>query len=98
MTRMRNIKQAYLYIKEQDSETALTESAFRKIVKKGIIPTLCISSRVNLINLDDVDAFLQNEKNVVVEGAINNNNKDSKIRKQEINVHNNDKKVIRLCQ
>ena len=40
--RVRNIKQAYEYIKQQDSETALTESAFRSIVKGGLIPSFSI--------------------------------------------------------
>ena len=38
IARVRNIKQAYEYIKEQDNETALTESAFRSVVKSGLIP------------------------------------------------------------
>ncbi len=58
-SRVRNIKQAYLYIKEQDSETALTEYAFRNIVKSGKIPTFKIGNKI-LLNLDDVDRFLEN--------------------------------------
>lgn len=84
--RMRNIKQAYLYIKEQDSETALTESAFRSIVKKGLIPTVLIGKRV-LLKLDDVDDFLENVTGVVLEKVRDDNdNANEKIRKQEINV------------
>ena len=64
--RVRNIKQAYEYIKQQDSETALTESAFRSIIKSGLIPTFSIGSRI-LLKLDDVDKFLQDVTGVAVE-------------------------------
>lgn len=79
--RVRNIKQAYLYIKEQDSETALTESAFRSIVKSGLIPTFSIGSRI-LLKLDDVDKFLQNVTGVAVERKQKQQQKG--IRKQDI--------------
>lgn len=75
--RVRNIKQAYLYIKEQDSETALTESAFRRIVKGGLIPTFSIGSRI-LLKLDDVDKFLEGVTGIVVE------KKQQGIRKQNV--------------
>ncbi len=75
--RVRNIKQAYLYIKEQDSETALTESAFRRIVKGGLIPTFSIGSRI-LLKLDDVDKFLEGATGIVVE------KKQQGIRKQNV--------------
>ena len=76
ITRVRNIKQAYEYIKQQDSETALTESAFRRIIKNGLIPTFTIGSRI-LLKLDDVDKFLQD-----VTGNVAKTEKG--IRKQEV--------------
>ncbi len=75
--RVRNIKQAYEYIKQQDNETALTESAFRSVVKSGLIPTFSIGSRI-LLKLDDVDKFLQDVTGVVVE------KKQTGIRKQDV--------------
>ena len=75
--RVRNIKQAYEYIKQQDSETALTESAFRSIVKCGLIPTFSIGSRI-LLKLDDVDKFLEGATGIVVE------KKQQGIRKQNV--------------
>ena len=79
--RVRNIKQAYLYIKEQDSETALTESAFRSIVKCGLIPTFSIGSRI-LLKLDDVDKFLQDVTGVAVEKK--QKQEQQGIRKQDV--------------
>lgn len=79
--RVRNIKQAYEYIKQQDSETALTESAFRSIVKSGLIPTFSIGSRI-LLKLDDVDKFLQDVTGVAVEKK--KKQEQEGIRKQDV--------------
>ncbi|NDO47598.1 hypothetical protein [Clostridium sp. MD294] len=68
-----------MYIKQQDSETALTESAFRRIVKGGLIPTFSIGSRI-LLKLDDVDKFLQDVTGIVVEKK----QKQQGIRKQDV--------------
>jgi len=81
--RVRNIKQAYEYIKEQDSETALTESAFRSIVKCGLIPTFSIGSRI-LLKLDDVDKFLQDVTGVVVAVEKKQKQEQEGIRKQNV--------------
>lgn len=81
VVRVRNIKQAYEYIKEQDSETALTESAFRSIIKSGLIPTFSIGSRI-LLKLDDVDKFLQDVTGVAVEKK--QKQQQQGIRKQDI--------------
>ena len=79
--RVRNIKQAYLYIKEQDSETALTESAFRRIVKSGLIPTFTIGNKGSrvLLKLDDVDKFLES-----VTGDVTAQAQQQGIRKQDV--------------
>ena len=79
---MRSVKQAYEYIKEQDNETALTENTFRSIVRKGLLPTVKLGSRI-LIKLDDVDDFLENATGVVLD-RIRPDSKNGKIRKQEI--------------
>lgn len=75
MQRVRNITQAYKYIKQQDNETALTESAFRRIVKCGYIPTFCIGNKI-LLKLDDVDRFLDDVTDITVKEV------DKGIRKQ----------------
>lgn len=81
--RVRNIKQAYLYIKEQDNETALTESAFRSIVKGGLIPTFSIGSRI-LLKLDDVDKFLQDVTGIAVAVKKKQKQQQEGIRKQDV--------------
>lgn len=83
VVRVRNIKQAYEYIKEQDSETALTESAFRSIVKCGLIPTFSIGSRI-LLKLDDVDKFLQDVTGIVVDVEKKQKQEQQGIRKQDV--------------
>ena len=75
MQRVRNITQAYKYIKQQDNETALTESAFRRFVKCGYIPTFCIGNKI-LLKLDDVDRFLDDVTDITVKEV------DKGIRKQ----------------
>ena len=49
--RMRTIKEVAQYFKEEDSDTAFTEYAIRKMVKTGEIASVK-SGVKNLINLD----------------------------------------------
>lgn len=57
MSRMRLIKEAYLQIKQDDPDTALTLNALRCIVKRGEIPTIK-SGRKTLINYDELLRYL----------------------------------------
>jgi excisionase family DNA binding protein len=51
LPRMRTIPQAFAEIKRLDPDTALSETTFRKMVKRGEIPIIQVGSR-RLINLD----------------------------------------------
>ena len=52
MSRMRLIKDAFLQIKQDDPDTALTLNALRGIVKSGEIPVIK-SGRKTLVNYDE---------------------------------------------
>lgn len=56
MARWRKIREAYAEIKSADPNTALTESAIRRMVQRGDIPSHRIGTHY-LINLDDLDAL-----------------------------------------
>lgn len=56
--RMRTIREAYGWLKNQDPETCLSYNAFRKIVLKGNIPALKIGNRY-LLNVDAILPALQ---------------------------------------
>lgn len=58
MQRMRTITKAYQYLKEQDPETDLTKTAFRTFINEGYIPSIHVGCKT-LVNLDNVDKFLQ---------------------------------------
>lgn len=58
MQRMRTIEKAYRYLKEQDPETDLTKTAFRTFINEGYIPIIQVGCKT-LVNLDNVDRFLQ---------------------------------------
>lgn len=57
MARMRLIKEAYNYIKEQDPSTALKITGLTKLVKSGHIPCVKVGKKT-LVNLDIIDKFL----------------------------------------
>ena len=59
MQRMRTITQAYEYLRSQDPQTAITKTAFREFVNKGYIPVVVVGKTKKLINLDNVDRFLE---------------------------------------
>ena len=56
MARWRKIREAYAEIKSADPHTALSESAIRRMVQRGDIPSYRIGTHY-LINLDDLDAL-----------------------------------------
>lgn len=56
MARWRKIREAYAEIKSADPNTALTESAIRRMVQRGDIPSYRIGTHY-LINLDDLDVL-----------------------------------------
>lgn len=57
MARMRTIKQTMKYLKEQDSETAITEWGLRQLIKSGQLRTHKAGNK-NLINLDYLIEYL----------------------------------------
>lgn len=57
--RMRTAAQAYRQIKQEDPGSDVTESQIRRLVKKGIIKSLSIDSRI-LIDYDELLAYLRN--------------------------------------
>ena len=56
MARWRKIREAYADIKAADPHTALSESAIRRMVQRGDIPSYKIGTHY-LINLDDLDSL-----------------------------------------
>lgn len=59
MARMRTIRQTMEYLKEQDSDTAITEWGLRQLVKSGKLKTHRAGNKY-LINLDYLIQFLNN--------------------------------------
>lgn len=60
--RLRTINQAAMYIREIDSETALTKTAIRRLVATGVLPSVRIGTKY-LLSLDALDVYL--EKNAL---------------------------------
>lgn len=56
MQRMRLISEAYNYIKDQDPDTCITKTGFRRLINEGRIPVFQIGNK-KLVNLDHVDRF-----------------------------------------
>lgn len=59
MARIRTIPQAVKEIKQKDPGTYINVTLLRKLVKKGIIKTVRVDSAHALINLDELEAFLE---------------------------------------
>lgn len=57
MTRIRTIDGAYKYILENDQESAITKTAFRRLIVSGKIPSFKQGVKY-LVNLDAVDDYL----------------------------------------
>ena len=58
MRRMRLISEAYGEIKEADPCTAITMTAFRRLVLDGRIPSIMIGNK-RLVSMEDVEYFFQ---------------------------------------
>lgn len=58
MRRMRLISEAYDEIKEADPNTALTMTAFRRLVLDERIPSIMIGNK-RLVSMEDVEYFFQ---------------------------------------
>lgn len=58
MAKWRKIREAYAEIKAADPNTALSESAIRRMVQRGDIPSHRIGTHY-LIDLDDLDMLCQ---------------------------------------
>lgn len=61
MQRMRTIKQTIEYIRAEDPETALTESALKRLVSSGAIPSVKVG-RKRLLSLDVLSEVLKSAK------------------------------------
>ena len=58
MRRMRLISEAYEEIKEADPNTALTMTAFRRLVLDERIPSIMVGNK-RLVSMEDVEYFFQ---------------------------------------
>ena len=58
MRRMRLISEAYDEIKEADPNTAITMTAFRRLVLAERIPSIMIGNK-RLVSMEDVEYFFQ---------------------------------------
>lgn len=61
MRHTRTIRAAADYIREQDPETAVTETAIRTLVRGGKIPSARVGHKY-LVTLEAVDAYLAGQK------------------------------------
>lgn len=68
MARWRKIRDAYADIKAADPNTALSESAIRRMVQRGDIPSYKIGTHY-LINLDDLEDLCNPQPQAADSGA-----------------------------
>lgn len=66
--RMRTIREASEHIAAVDPETALTQTALRRLVKTGVIPSVRIGTKY-LVALEAVEGYLQGNQQVTAEAA-----------------------------
>lgn len=64
MPRMRTISEAAKYIREADPETAFTETALRRLIVTGAVPSVRVGVKY-LIDLDALEAFLAGDQRQV---------------------------------
>ena len=57
LPRMRTINQAADYLREQDSETAFTNTALRRLIVTGKVPSVRVGNKY-LVSLEALDEFL----------------------------------------
>lgn len=55
--RVRTIKEAVKYFKEMDPNTALRETALRRLIKRGDIPAVWVG-RKQLVSIESIEEFL----------------------------------------
>ena len=58
MPRMRTVKQCFLYIYQQDNETAISEYFIRSLAQKGLVDYRVAGANKLLINLDSLLSYL----------------------------------------
>ena len=58
MRRMRTIPQAAAWAKETDPQTALTQTALRRLVLTGEIPHVAVGKK-RLVALEDLESYLE---------------------------------------
>ena len=58
MRRMRLISEAYAEIKEADPNTAITMTAFRRLVLDGRIPSIMIGNK-RVVSMESAESFFQ---------------------------------------
>lgn len=81
MARMRLQKDLYLYIKEKDPGTALTQGTIRRMALNGVFPYTQIENR-KLYNLDDIDDLLDHPEKLQAKiKQIKQDSQHGKIRK-----------------
>lgn len=66
--RMRTIREASEHITSVDPETALTQTALRRLVKTGAIPSVRIGTKY-LVALEAVEEYLQGNQQATAEAA-----------------------------
>ena len=60
MTRMRTIREAALFIREVDPGTSLTETAIRRFVTSGVLPSVRVGHKY-LLSLENLEKLLAGE-------------------------------------
>jgi hypothetical protein len=60
MSRLRTLAETYVYIKEMDTETAVTSNALRRMVVSGYIPCVKVGKKY----LIDIDTLFDDLKTI----------------------------------
>ena len=63
LLRMRTINQAVAWLREIDPETAITQTALRRLVVSGQLPSVRVGKKY-LLNLDTLEDYLQGAASV----------------------------------
>ena len=60
MVRTRTIKEAAIYFREMDSQTCLTETAIRTLLRTGAVPSVRVGKKY-LVTVEALEAYLTGE-------------------------------------
>lgn len=86
MPRMRTIKAAVKYFKEQDPETAISEHFIRTEIKTGRLSGIIMAGSKHLIDIDRLEQYLSEGSGRIKDDENKNSTEYGRIRKINVNV------------